>query len=385
MKPCLKRVLIFIAVTLVANLPLVAAADNAKEPYVVGAFVSVTGPNAPLGTPERDTLVMLETKINKAGGINGHPLKVIIEDDGSDNTSAVKAAKKLIEQDKVCALVGGSGTGPTMAVAPIAEASKVPQVSMVAGAAVTNPLKPWVFRVAPTDILMVGKILTHLSQQKISKIAIIYDSNAYGTSGRDQIKELAAQYKMTITAEEAFNTKDTDMTVQLTKIRTTPAQAIICWGTNPAPAQVAKNIQQLGITIPLVMSHGVANQAFLDQAGPAANGVILPAVKLIVAGELPNTDPQKKVLLGYAKDFAAAYKRSADHYGGHAYDALNIIVLALKKVGNDRAKLRQAIENTKNFPGIGGVFSYSATNHDGLTENGCAMLKIVNKKWTLLK
>ena len=264
-----------------------AADKDVKKPYLIGVFCSVTGPNAPLGTPERDTLLMLEEQINQKGGIKGHPLKLIIEDDGSDNTNAVKAAKKLIEQDNVCALIGSSGTGPTMAVIPISEASQVPHISMAAGLGITNPLKKWVFRSPQTDALAIGKILDYLTKtKKASKVAIIYDSNAFGSSGRDQLRILAPKYNVTIVSEESFATKDTDMTVQLTKIRTTDAQAIICWGTNPAPAQVAKNIQQLGITLPLFMSHGIANKAFLDQAGDAANGVLLPAGKLIVADEL---------------------------------------------------------------------------------------------------
>ena len=383
MKIYLRILLMLMVVMLITS--AVSLGIEVKNPYVIGAFVSVSGPNAPLGTPERDTLLMLEEKINKKGGINGHPLKLVIEDDASDNTNAVKAAKKLIEQDNVVAIIGGSGTGPTMAVIPIAEAAGVPQISMAAGLAITDPIKKFVFRVAPTDQLVAGKILGYLNQNKISKIAIIYDSNAFGSSGRDQLRQLAPKFRVNIVAEESFASKDTDMTVQLTKIRTTDAQAIICWGTNPGPAQVAKNVQQLGITLPLFMSHGVANQAFLDQAGPAANGIMLPAVKLIIANELPDSDPQKKVLLQYSREFQERFNRPADHYGGHAWDALNIIVNALNKVGSDRAKLRDEIEKTTRFSGIGGVFNYSPTNHDGLSNESCAMLKIVKGKWTLLK
>jgi branched-chain amino acid transport system substrate-binding protein len=362
-----------------------ALADKELKPYVVGAFCSVTGPNAPLGAPERDTLVMLAEQINQKGGINGHPLKLIIEDDGSDNTSAVKAAKKLIEQDKVCAIIGSSGTGPTMAVIPITEAAGVPHLSMAAGNDITNPLKKWVFRTPQTDVLAVGKILDYLTARKITKVAMLYDSNAYGSSGRDQLRNLAPKYKVTIVAEEAFATKDTDMTVQLTKIRTTDAQAIICWGTNPAPAQVAKNVQQLGITLPLIMSHGVANKAFLVQAGTAANGVLLPAGKLVVASELPNSDPQKKLLVEYDREFQAKFNRPADSFGGYAWDALNIIVRALKKAGDDRPKLRDEIENTHKFAGISGIFNYSETNHDGLTNDAFVMVKIDKGEWALVK
>lgn len=381
----LKLVLVLLVLFLVVGMAL--AKKEEKKPYVVGAFCSVSGPNAPLGTPERDTLLMLADKINSKGGVNGHPLKLIIEDDGSDNTNAVKAAKKLIEQDNVCAIIGSSGTGPTMAVVPITEAAEVPHVSMAAGIAITSPVKKWVFRTPQTDVLAIGRILDYLTKKKITKVAMIYDSNAFGTSGRDQLRILAPKHEpaVTVVTEEAFGSKDTDMTVQLTKIRSTDAQAIICWGTNPGPAQVAKNVQQLGITLTLIMSHGVANQAFLDGAGPAANGVMLPAGKLIVAKELPGMDPQKKLLLTYAEEFQSKYNKPADTFGGHAWDALNIIVMALKKAGDDRVALRDQIEKTKKFAGIGGVFNYTATDHDGLSNDAFVMVKVVDGKWTLLK
>ncbi len=383
MRNSFRILLVLGLILLVAGLGMVSAGNSAPS-YVVGAFVSASGPNAPLGVPERDTLLMMAEQINKNGGINGHPLKLIIEDDASDNTSAVKAAKKLIDQDKACAIIGGSGTGPSLAVAPIAEASGVTQISMAAGIAITNPVKKWVFRTAPLDALVVGKLLTYLGANNIKKIAVIYDSNAFGSSGRDQIKLLAPKYKMTIVGEESFASRDTDMTVQLTKIRATGAQAIICWGTNPGPAQVAKNVQQLGITIPLFMGHGIANQTFLDQAGSAANGVVLPAVRLIVADQLAASDPQKKILKEYAAGFAKKFGRQADHYGGHAYDALTIIVQALRKVGDDRAKLRDEIEKTTKLSGIGGVFNYSPEDHNGLTDP-CVMITVVNGKWKLIK
>ncbi|HEX3048020.1 MAG TPA: ABC transporter substrate-binding protein [Bacillota bacterium] len=383
MKFQLRLVVVVLVLALVAGIGL--AASDTKSPYVVGVFCSATGPNAPLGVPERNTIMMLESQINKKGGVNGHPLKVIIEDDATDNTTAVKAVKKLIEQDQVCALIGSSGTSQTMAALPVAVAAEVPLVSMAAGAAITNPLSKWVFRTPQTDILAINRILTYLSEKQISKVAMIYDSNAYGTNGRDQLRKLAPGAKVSIVAEEAFATADTDMTVQLTKIRTTDAQAIICWGTNPAPAQVAKNAKQLGITIPLFMSHGVANQAFLNLAGPAADQIILPAGKLIVASQLPGSDPRKKLLLQYAKDYEKAYNNPADTFGGHGWDALNIIVKALTKAGDNRAALRDEIEKTTNFAGITGILNYTAVDHDGLTNEAFVMVQIKKGKWTLLK
>lgn len=365
-----------------------ATGGEAKlEPYKIGAFLSVTGPNAPLGTPEKETLMMLAEEVNSSGGINGHPLELIIEDDESDPSKAVRAAKKLIELDKVSAIIGGSGTGPTMAVvSSVTEAAGVPHISLAAGIDITRPIKKWVFRTPQTDVLAIGKILDYLKKQKIKKVATIYDSNAFGTSGRDQLREQAPKAGFEIVAEEAFNSKDTDMTVQLTRIKRTNAQAVICWGTNPGPAMVARNMKQLNMTIPLLQSHGIANKTFIDLAGDAANGVIFPAGKLIVAEYLPDSDIQKKTLLKYAKDFKAKYGKTADTFGGHAWDAFQIIVRAMRLAGNDKAKLRNEIENnTRLFVGIGGVFSYKPEDHDGLKKDAFVMVKIVDGKWTLLE
>ena len=346
-----------------------AVAADAKSPYVVGAIVSASGPNAPLGVPQRDTLLMVETSINKKGGINGHPLKVVIEDDASDTTKAVKAAKKLIEQDQVCALIGGTGTATSLAVAPIVGNAEIAQVSLAAGAALTDPrTKKWVFRVVPKDAVIVAKLLDYLEYRGISRFAVLYDSGAFGCGGRDQLRLLAPKYRMKIVTEESFASTDTDMTVQLTRIRTNGAQAILCWGTHPGPACVVRSARQMRIPIPLFLSSGSVHQAFLDLAGAAANGVTFPAGKLIVAEQLPASDPEKKLCLAFAKQFQDRYARSADQYGGHAWDALNIVVLALSKAGDNRAKLRDEIEKTTNFTGITGIFTYEPDDHDGLNE-----------------
>ena len=356
-----------------------------KDPYKIGAVLSITGPNAPLGTPERDTLKMLEEQINQAGGIDGHPLQVIIEDDATDVSSAVRATMKLLEQDKVLALIGSSGTPSTLAMIPIIEKAEVPLMALSAGLQVTDPIKKWVFRTPQTDTLVIHRLLKYLRKVKLEKIAVIYDTNSFGVSGRDQIRKFAPDYGITVVKEEAFKTEDTDMTVQLTKIRGTDAQAVVCWGTNPAPAIIAKNMKQLEISIPLFQSHGIANQKFIELGGEAVNGVIFPAGKLLVAHYLPENDPQKTVLLQYLKDFQEKYGRAPDTFGGHAWDALQILALVLKETGSDKYQLRDGIEKINSFIGIGGIFNYSANNHDGLTPDCLVMVKIVDGEWTYLE
>ena len=360
-------------------------AKPTKSPYVIGAIFDVTGPGSPLGTPERDTVKMVEAMVNNSGGINGHPLKVIYADNASEEAKCVMAAKKMLDSDKVKVILGPSSTGTTLAIAGICDRARVPLVSCAAGTKIVNPVKPYVFKTAQSDVHAVAKVIDYLKSKRISRIAFLNDSNAFGKSGLEQMLIQAPKAKITIVAQESFDSKDSDMTTQLTRIRSKNAQALVCWGTNPGPAIVAKNAKQLNIRMPIIMSHGISNHKFIELAGAAANGVIFPSGRIIVANAMPNSDPQKKTLLRYNALFKKTYGRDADHFGGHAWDATWLVVNAMRKVGDNPAKIRAEIEKTKKFVGIGGVFNFSPKEHNGLSKSAFVMVQVKNGKWALLK
>jgi len=243
----------------------------------------------------------------------------------------VQAVNKLIKDDKVVAIIGPSTTGDSMAVIPVVEKAEIPLIACAAGIKITDPVKKWIFKTAQNDVLAVMKIYKHLQKQKISKVAILTVSDAFGSSGREQLKLQAKEFDINIISDETYGPKDTDMTVQLTKIRASDAQAIICWGTNPGPAIVARNAKQLGIKLPLYMSHGVSSKKFIELAGEGAEGVILPSGKVIVANQLPDSDLQKKSLLNYVNKYREQYKVEGDHFGGHAYDAIMLVTKAMEQ------------------------------------------------------
>jgi len=354
----------------------------AKSPYVVGAVFAITGPAASLGQPERDTAMMIEEQINGAGGINGHPLKMIIYDTAGEETKAVLAVKRLIERDKVLAIVGPTRTGSSLAVIDTIQQAQVPLVSCAAGIQIVSPIKKWVFKTAQSDVLAVMKIIEYLRSHHITRVAIMSESNAFGESGKKEMATRLPPAGIRIVAEESYGDKDTDVTAQLVRIKTNNAQAIIGWGTSVGAAVVVKNARQLGIKTPIILSHGVANETFLRLAGSAANGVILPAGKLLVASSLPKSDPQRAVLLQYASQFQAKFGRSADTFGGHARDAIHLVIGALRQAGSARGQIRNQIEQTRGFVGISGVFNFSPTEHNGLTTNAFVMVKVVDGKWT---
>lgn len=363
----------------------IASAACAAAPIKIGALFAVTGPAAFLGEPERNTARMVVDEINKAGGVKGRKLELITYDTAGDATKAVQLATKLIKDDKVAAIIGPSTTGETMAVIPVAEKEQVPLISCSAGSKITDPVKKWVFKTAQNDTLAVGRIYEHLQKHKQTKVAILTVSDGFGSSGREQLKSQASKYGITIVSDDTYGPKDTDMTAQLTKIRGSQAQAVICWGTNPGPAVIAKNARQLGVKIPLFMSHGVSSKKFIELAGEAAEGIKLPSGKVIVSDLLPASDPQRKSLMAFVKDYQNHYKAEGDHFGGHAWDAVMLIKNAVEHGADSAAGIREQLEKTRNFHGIGGTFSYTAQDHAGLGKDAFVLVEIRNRDWVIVK
>ncbi|MFH2012830.1 MAG: ABC transporter substrate-binding protein [Pseudomonadota bacterium] len=366
-----------------------AKKKEVKEPYKVGCLLAFTGPASWLGEPERRTAVWLENKVNKAGGINGHPLQLLIEDTKGDPTVAVLAAKKLLKEG-VLAIVGPSTSGESMAIVPIMEEAQQILVSCAAAEAIvhdpnTDKERKWIFKTPQKDSHVVQRIFGHMKENGITKIAIITDTTGFGSQGRGQLKKYAPEFGITIVSDETYGPKDTDLTPQLTKIRGTDAQGIVNWSILPAQTTVMKNRVQLGITIPLYQSHGFGNTKYAAAAGDAAEGVIFPCGRVLVAEALDNKNPQKKLLVEYKKAYESQYKEDVSTFGGHALDALNLVVVALKDSGPDKDKMRSYIENKKGFVGTGGIFNFSPTDHTGLGLDSLEMLTVKKGKFDLYK
>lgn len=363
----------------------VAGTAFAAPPIKIGALFAVTGPASFLGEPERNTAQMVVDEINKAGGVKGRQLQLISYDTQGDATKAVQAATRLIKDDKVVAIIGPSTTGDSMAVIPLVEKAQIPLISCAAGSKITDPVKKWVFKTAQNDSLAVARIYDFLKKQKLTKVAILSVSDSFGSSGREQLKAQAAGHGIQLVVDDTYGPKDTDMTAQLTKVRASQAQALICWGTNPGPAVIARNAKQLGLKIPLIMSHGVSSKKFIDLAGDASEGIILPSGRVLVADLLPNSDKQKKSLMGYVKDYQKHFKAEGDHFGGHAWDAVMLLKGAIEKGGDSPAAIRDQLEATRNFAGIGGIFSFSPQDHSGLNKDAFVLAEIKHKDWVLVK
>lgn len=359
----------------------------AQSTVKIGSILSVTGPASFLGEPEDKTLKMYVDKINAAGGVDGKKIELVIYDDGGDANKARTFATRLIEDDKVVAMVGGSTTGTTMAMIPVFEEAQVPFISLGGAIEIIEPVRKYVFKTPHTDKMACEKIFENLKQRNFTKIAMISGTDGFGASMRAQCVKVAPTYGVTVVTEETYGPRDSDMTAQLTKIKGTAGiQAVVNPGFGQGPAIVTRNYAQLGMTAtPLYQSHGVASKSFIELAGPAADGVRLPAAALLVGDKLPDNDPQKKVVVDYKKTYEDTAKQPVSTFGGHAYDGLYILVDAMKRAGStDPKKVRDEIERTKGFVGTGGVVTMSPNDHLGLDLTAFRMLEVKGGDWTLV-
>jgi branched-chain amino acid transport system substrate-binding protein len=364
---------------------------GAQEPYKIGALFSITGPGSSLGIPERDTALMIEAEVNARGGIRGpdgklHPIKLVIYDDASDETRAVLAAKKLIDEDKVTAIVGTTLSGTSLAILDTVQKAEVPLLSCAAAVKIVEPVaeRKWVFKTPQSDHLIVSVLVDHLKAKGLTRVAWLNVDYAFGQLGWIEFEKAAQKAGLTIVANEKFGQKDVDMTAQLTRVKAAAPQATVIWSIPPSASVATRNYADLGITAPLFQSHGVGNKRYIELAGPASNQVQFPAGKLLVAEQLADNDPQKPVLLAYARDFEARYG-PRNTLGGHAWDAIQLVLRAMEKAGPDRAGVRAAVESTRNFVGITGVFDFSPADHNGLDRRAATMIEIVDGQWRMAR
>jgi len=365
-----------------AALSLMLAPAAWAENIKVGAILAVTGPASFLGGPEARTLEMIVADINAKGGINGNPVELIIKDSAANPEKAVSFAKQLIEEDKVLAIVGPSTSGETMQIKKIAEDGKTPLLSCAAAEVIVDPVASYVFKTPQKDSDAVKMIYKEMNKLGLVNVAVLADNTGFGKAGAEQLAKNAPEFGIKIVEKESYDTKDSDLTAPVAKIKANKdVQAVINWSVAPAQSIVVKNIRQAGWNVPIFQSHGFGNIKFVEVAGAAAEGVIFPAGRLLIAADLPADNPQKELLTQYKKNYEAKYKENVSTFGGHAYDAMVILEAAVKVGGNDQAKVRAAIEGLQNLPGTAGVFSFSAKDHNGLTIDAFQMMTVKDGKF----
>ncbi len=356
----------------------------AQEPIKIGAIFAVTGGASFLGAPEAKTVEMLVEEINSKGGVLGRPVEIIIKDSAASPEKAISFAKQLIEEERVSAIIGPSTSGETMQIKELCQKAGTPLISCAAAEAIVDPVASYVFKTPQKDSYVVRWIYSTMQDMGIKDIGVVAANTGFGNAGKDQLAKYAGEFGINILITESYDSAATDLTSVLTKLKAQGVQAVVNWSIVPAQSIVPKNMKQLGMDVPLFQSHGFGNIKYVEAAGEAANGIIFPCGRLLVAEKLPGDHPQKDVLVEYKNSYEARYNEDVSTFGGHAYDALMIVLEAIENTGSaERDAIRRGIENISGFPGTGGVFNFSAQDHNGLDMDSIVMLTVENGEFEL--
>jgi branched-chain amino acid transport system substrate-binding protein len=361
-----------------------AHARAGLEPLRIGAVLAVTGPASFLGAPEARTLQMLVQDLNSQGGVAGRKVELVLKDTGGDPAKAVSFTKQLMEEEQVFAIIGPATSGESIAIKPIVEEGKTLLLSCAAAEVIVNPVAAHVFKVAPKDSFAAEMIFRRMKKMGVRRIGFLSSNTGFGKGGKEHVERLAPAHGIEIAVSEVYDKAATDLTAEVTKLKAAKVQAILNWSIEPAQAIVIKNARQLGLAVPIFQSHGFASIQYAKAAGAAAEGVIFPASRIVVADALPEGHPQKAVVSAYKKGYEGRFEEDVSTFGGHAHDALMILVRAVREAGLDREKVRAAIENMKGFVGTAGVFNFTPADHNGLALDAFEMLTVKDGRFAVL-
>jgi branched-chain amino acid transport system substrate-binding protein len=365
---------------------LFTSCEQEEETLKIGAIFAVTGGASFLGAPEARTAEMLTRQINDNGGVNGKKVTLIVKDSAGDPEKAISFAKQLIEEEKVHAIIGPSTSGETMQIKELCQKAETPLVSCAAAEAIVDPAAGYVFKTPQKDSYVARWIFREMQDRGIGRIGIIGANTGFGNQGLLQLETYAPDFGIEIAISESYDKASTDLTALLTKIKSRNVEAVVNWSIVPAQSIVPKNMKQLNMEMPLFQSHGFGNIKYVETAGEAAEGIIFPCGRLLVAENLPDDHPQKDVLVSYKRDYESEFNEPVSTFGGHAYDAYMVVIRAAESADSlEREKIREAIENISNYPLTGGIFTFSPDDHNGLGMDSLEMLTVENGQFALLE
>jgi branched-chain amino acid transport system substrate-binding protein len=377
-------VLIGICVLMGGSIGVAFSEESGKEVIKIGCLFALSGPARHIGVPSKHVVVMAKDYFEEKGGIEGKQIELVFADTKGENSVTIREFERLVQREKVCAVIGPTRTGTCMALLRSIEKAKIPVVACVGGTPPVVPPREWVFKTPQMTVTAVEKICQYLKQTGIDKVAIITAKDAFGEEGRNDLRAVTGRQGIEIVAEESFGTADIDMSIQLRKLAATDAEAVICWTIGPAGATVARNFKSIGAKQILIQCHGLPDPTYLKLAGPAANGTFMPSTKCVVADQLPQDDPQREIVQSFVESYQKEYGAVSTH-SGYAWDAFMIVANAIKKAGTDPEAMRDAIEETQGYIGISGIYNLSQEDHCGLGVDSLVMITVENGVWKIIE
>jgi len=374
-------------IALAPALALVLATASAWADVTIGVIVSATGPAASLGIPEKQTFALLPPTLG------GEKVRYIVLDDATDPSTAVKNARKLTSEDKVDAIIGSSATPASMGILEVAFEAKTPQIAM-APLPPAGDKAPWVFTTPQSFPLMAVAMAQHMASNNVKTLGFIGYADAYGELWLKAIQDAAAAKGITVNAVERYQRNDTSVTGQALKLIAAKPDAILIAASGTPAVLPQSTLIERGYKGKFYQTHGIANRDFLRVGGKNVEGTLFPVGPMLLAEQLPDSQPSKKASLEYIKLYEAAYGvNSRSTFGGHGWDAYLLLSRAVPEAMKKakpgtvefRSALRDALENVKELPGVHGVFNMSAKDHNGFDGRAAVMATVEDGDWKLLK
>jgi branched-chain amino acid transport system substrate-binding protein len=368
---------------LLAGLVSAAMASSATAEIKVCITVSATGPAASLGVPEQKTIPLLPKQVGD------QTLSYTSYDDATDPTTAVKNVRKCIEEQKADVLIGSSATPTTIAVAGVAAETATPLITLAPVGLQGDPEK-WTFRTPQQVGQMAGALIKHMTANKVKTLGFIGYADGYGELWLKSLDKPLKDAGITMAPVERFARTDTSVTGQVLKIVAAKPDAVLVVASGTPAALPNLAFAERGYTGQIYHTHGSASLDFIRVAGKSAEGTILPVGPVVVAEQLPDSHPSKKIGMQYTKIYEDANgKGSLSSFGGHMFDAAQLLLATVPvamKAGNPgtkefRAGLRDALEGMKEVVGVHGVWNTSATDHYGHDERSRVLIKVENGAW----
>ena len=358
---------------------------NGADPIRVGVPVIFSGPGAFVGESEKRVLDLQVEQANARGGIGGRPIELVYYDTEGKPDVAVRMFNRLIRNDRVSAILGPTASWEALPVKPIIDSAGIPTIMLASTRAIVQPVAKCIFKTPPDDFIVVGRLIEHLKAAGQRKVALVTSQDGFGDGGRTEMLAQAKAAGVEIVFDEKYTMEDADLSPLLNRIKRTDAQAVINWSSSRAPIVMTTNYRQVGLQLPLYQSHAAISPAFLKGTGQNSEGVMAAGAKLDGADDLADSDAQKAAIQGFRTAFKAKYNAEPNQFGAGAFDAFNILSAALRKVGTEPAKLCAAIEETRGYVGVSGVFNFSGSDHGGLTKDSVVMYQVKGGAWKLIR
>jgi branched-chain amino acid transport system substrate-binding protein len=339
---------------------------SAEDKLKVGLIVSLTGNYAPLGSEDKKSVELAVQQLNDAGGLLGRPVELIVRDDKSQPEQSVLSFNEL-KGSGVVAVIGSPFSNSALATIPQVDRAKIPYVSLTPADEQIKPIHPYVFVVPATSATYADRILQYYQSQKISKVAVAHDNrSSYANAGAAGMQAKAAQYGVTLVADEQFQTSTTEFSAVINKVKSSGAQALTVWATGPPAVAFAKQYATAGAGLPLMFTGAQASTLWLKPTGAAAEGVFVASSIAVVGDALP-AGPQKTAIDELAKPFTTQHGYPPPQFAADGYTGFKLLSAAVKNAGGtDPEKIRTAFE-ALSLTTPNGTYHYSATDHAGLT------------------